>query len=368
MPIQIECQGCGQQYRVPEALVGKQANCKKCGGVIHIAAPSSDDEKLKLEPLSGSPSASPSQSPSPAPVGGKNHQLGDSLGDLLDDGWGGAPASSHVLSELPSARESASKFALPLNWLIVAGAGGTAVLLVAVALAVVIFSGGPEVAVQDESLSPPSELSESPLLNDAAKFKRKKEQQANGAEEKASASRDRPTSDDVVADETQPTSETVAKEAAARAAWPKVTSSYFPVDPEQWINSSPIPDEMIKGKAAFVYFFEETCPRCEGRWTPMQKLLKENAESDPIILIAVNSGTSREVLEEYVRRNKITWPVIVDSDRSMEPRFNVRKIGLRNIIQLRYLTGRGRYFPSIPLSTGQASSVPCRAPAGNTIP
>lgn len=31
----------------------------------------------------------------------------------------------------------------------------------------------------------------------------------------------------------------------------------FPADPEAWLNSPPISNEILKGKAAILYFFEE---------------------------------------------------------------------------------------------------------------
>lgn len=35
-------------------------------------------------------------------------------------------------------------------------------------------------------------------------------------------------------------------------------ASVLPTDPAQWINSVPITQEMLKGKAAFLWFYEET--------------------------------------------------------------------------------------------------------------
>ncbi len=36
------------------------------------------------------------------------------------------------------------------------------------------------------------------------------------------------------------------------------SSSILPSDPSLWVNSLPITDEMLKGKAAFLWFYEET--------------------------------------------------------------------------------------------------------------
>jgi hypothetical protein len=47
----------------------------------------------------------------------------------------------------------------------------------------------------------------------------------------------------------------------------------------------------------------------------------------------------------YARQNQITWPIIVDSDRSLEQRCSVGQISLNNIWQMRLITGDGRLAP-----------------------
>ena len=61
----------------------------------------------------------------------------------------------------------------------------------------------------------------------------------------------------------------------------------LPSDPGVWINSPPLSVQQLKGKAVFLYFFEETCPRCREKWPA---LMEKSAEfkNQPIIFIAVN--------------------------------------------------------------------------------
>ncbi len=118
----------------------------------------------------------------------------------------------------------------------------------------------------------------------------------------------------------------------------------FPANPAQWINAPPISTEMLKGKGAFLYFFEEDCPRCESAWPDLLKSAKE-FDGQPVLFIGVNSGSARGDIEAYARRNNITWPIILDTDRSIEKVAGVGEISLQNIYQVRLLTATGSLIP-----------------------
>jgi hypothetical protein len=115
----------------------------------------------------------------------------------------------------------------------------------------------------------------------------------------------------------------------------------------------------MKGKAACVLFFEETCPGCQRQW-PSWLTTAQQYENQPIVFIAVNSGTTRTSVENYVRRNNISWPVIVDTDRSLEPLFKVPAISLRNIMHVRYVTPDGEIITGDPRRLGARISLALR--------
>jgi thiol-disulfide isomerase/thioredoxin len=119
----------------------------------------------------------------------------------------------------------------------------------------------------------------------------------------------------------------------------------LPADPRAWVNSRPLSLDALEGKAVIFYFFEEECPRCMEKWPPM---LESSAkfQGEPVIFIGVNSGTPRRTVESYARKVKIPWPIIVDSDRSLEKAFGLTKeISLENIFQMKvkYPDGRIEY-------------------------
>ena len=116
----------------------------------------------------------------------------------------------------------------------------------------------------------------------------------------------------------------------------------FPQDPAQWIHGRPISVENLKGKAVFLWYFEEQCPTCRGKWPAILAMAKKY-EGQPILFIAVNSGTPRKDIEQYVRETGVTWPVLVDTSREYEKASGiVPEISLKNIHQLKIIAADGR--------------------------
>lgn len=127
------------------------------------------------------------------------------------------------------------------------------------------------------------------------------------------------------------------------------SSPKLPANPTVWINSPPISNEMLAGKAAVLYFFEETCPRCVEAW-PRNLTAATKFDGSPVMFIGVNSGTPRPQLEAYLRKHNVKWPVICDSDRSFERQFDFT-ISLENIKQVRMLMPDGKF------KTGEADNI-----------
>ncbi|MEK6258456.1 MAG: TlpA disulfide reductase family protein [Planctomycetota bacterium] len=114
----------------------------------------------------------------------------------------------------------------------------------------------------------------------------------------------------------------------------------FPADPAHWINSGPLTASGLKGKGIVLWFFEEECPRCRARWPGLIESAKK-FESQPVVFIAVNSGSSRSTIEDYVRQVKCPWPVLLDPARDFEKACGVKEISLQNIYQMKYVRPDG---------------------------
>ena len=74
---------------------------------------------------------------------------------------------------------------------------------------------------------------------------------------------------------------------------------------------------------------------------PSLAALAEKHEDDPIVFVAVSSGTQKEEMKGYIKTANVTWPLIHDVDRSFESACDVDKISLQNIHQVRFVTGGG---------------------------
>ena len=109
----------------------------------------------------------------------------------------------------------------------------------------------------------------------------------------------------------------------------------FPSDPAHWINTGPLTGNGLKGKGIVLWFFEEECPRCRERWPGLIESAKK-FEGQPVVFIAVNSGSGRSTIEDYVRQVKCPWPVLVDPTRAFEKACGVKEINLQNIYQMKY--------------------------------
>lgn len=114
----------------------------------------------------------------------------------------------------------------------------------------------------------------------------------------------------------------------------------LPTSADSWLNSPPLMTDQLEGKAAFLWYFEEGCPRCRERWPAMYEAAKK-FEGKPIVFIAVNSGSSREAIQRYVRDVQLPWPVIVDTNRTFEAKSDVGMISLQNIYRGKLLMPDG---------------------------
>ncbi|HZZ72467.1 MAG TPA: redoxin domain-containing protein [Pirellulales bacterium] len=129
---------------------------------------------------------------------------------------------------------------------------------------------------------------------------------------------------------------------SAAQAQTKPGAPEFPQEPAQWIHGRPITIDNLKGKAAFLWYFSEQCPKCKAKWPGMMEMAKKYQDK-PIVFIAVNSGAPRSTLEAYVRETGLTWPILVDTSRDFESRSGINPvISLQNVYQLKMLTPDGR--------------------------
>lgn len=114
----------------------------------------------------------------------------------------------------------------------------------------------------------------------------------------------------------------------------------LPRDPAQWVNSAPVTLEQLRGKAVFLWFFEETCPDCREMWPDLQAKARK-LQDKPIVFVAVNSGNSPASVQEYARSVDCRWPILVDVDRSFEKACELDQINDENVCQICWISSNG---------------------------
>lgn len=129
----------------------------------------------------------------------------------------------------------------------------------------------------------------------------------------------------------------------------------LPTAPESWMNVAPLSLDRLEGKGVLLYYFEEDCPKCAAQWP---KLLDESRQRalDPVVFIAVNSGTPPAKLAAYIREHQINWPVIADTDRSFERRSIREVISFQNNAQLRIRPNKKDWEIRSPSYLSQAAT------------
>jgi thiol-disulfide isomerase/thioredoxin len=125
------------------------------------------------------------------------------------------------------------------------------------------------------------------------------------------------------------------------SASPADSAELLPRDPAMWLNSPPLTAESLKGKGVVLWFFEEDCPSCRGKWPGLLALAKK-FEGQPVVFIAVNSGNSPAEVQQYAKDVKLSWPIIVDPTRQFEKQWPDSEISLANIHQCELILPSGK--------------------------
>jgi thiol-disulfide isomerase/thioredoxin len=133
----------------------------------------------------------------------------------------------------------------------------------------------------------------------------------------------------------------IACASPARAQQAAAQPFALPTAKDSWLNSPPLSSEILLGKGIVLWFFEEQCVKCAGKW-PEMIAFAQQYQDKPVVFIAVNSGTNPAAIQAYLKKHKVPWPTIVDPDRSFEHLCGVEEISLQNIHQARYVSYDGQ--------------------------
>ncbi|TDL83190.1 redoxin domain-containing protein [Peribacillus frigoritolerans] len=92
----------------------------------------------------------------------------------------------------------------------------------------------------------------------------------------------------------------------------------------EMLNGENVQLDDVKGKKVMVNFWATWCPPCEAEMPEMQKL--QNEHQDNLVVLAVNmtnAEKSREDVESFISKRKLTFPVALDKDGRVSVQYEV---------------------------------------------
>jgi len=86
-----------------------------------------------------------------------------------------------------------------------------------------------------------------------------------------------------------------------------------------------------QGKVIFLNFWATWCPPCRNEMPSMESLNKK-MEGSNFVMIAVNIQEKNSIVKEFIKKNKYTFPVIIDETGEVSAKYQIRSIPTTFII------------------------------------
>lgn len=81
------------------------------------------------------------------------------------------------------------------------------------------------------------------------------------------------------------------------------------------VDGQPVQLSNERGKVVAIVFFADWCPICRGVYKTERELAKRMAEK-PFLLIGVDADDTAPVLRDAIRRERLDFPIVIDTDKS----------------------------------------------------
>ncbi len=81
----------------------------------------------------------------------------------------------------------------------------------------------------------------------------------------------------------------------------------------------------FKGKVVMLYFWADWCPACKKEFPETQEYYRK-LKSDDFELIAINVSQPRETSEEFQRKYKATFPMLLDTDGKISKQYGIEEL------------------------------------------
>jgi thiol-disulfide isomerase/thioredoxin len=81
----------------------------------------------------------------------------------------------------------------------------------------------------------------------------------------------------------------------------------------------------FKGKKIFLNFWASWCPPCKAEMPDIEKLYQETKDSD-LVILAVNLAEDNTTVQNFIKNNKYTFPVLLDPDNDAAIKYQIVSI------------------------------------------
>lgn len=107
----------------------------------------------------------------------------------------------------------------------------------------------------------------------------------------------------------------------------------------------------LEGRVVLVNFWATWCEPCREEMPAIEKL-RARLAGRPFDVLAVNYGESQEKVQEFLKRERVTLPVLLDRDKQAADAWNAKGLPMTFLVDA---TGRVRYwaFGEMDWSRGQ---------------
>ena len=82
------------------------------------------------------------------------------------------------------------------------------------------------------------------------------------------------------------------------------------------------PPENLRGKAVIVDFWASWCGPCKTSVPALEQLYQKYGK-DGLIVVAVNLDDKRAAMEEFLKKNPVSFPVVRDANKQLVVRANI---------------------------------------------
>ena len=103
---------------------------------------------------------------------------------------------------------------------------------------------------------------------------------------------------------------------------PFKTTEYAPDFTLKDTKNKPVTLKTYQGKMVLLYFWTTWCPSCRQEMPSLIELY-DTFNNEGLVVLGINVGQRNDIVKKYMEAKKITFPLLCDTDGSVEKQYRV---------------------------------------------